>query len=244
MRATKAIGIFALPVFAYAFAGCAPEVAIDSGNAHEGVDQQFVESGECSEATMPASGCLDWTSLKLQAYDACVQQGKELVGFVINDDAGCDNTTSASADYQCCHVEPAAPPEMEGCTVTTLPDAGCLDYGDLKMQAYAACQQAGLELFGIYIKPVDGCDNVTSGAADYQCCAKPPVQDVPPPDICANGTVGDGTCQTYDVLKTAAWDACLQSNFKLYDLTIDTGSCADGLATSMTYSCISGGACP
>jgi len=70
--------------------------------------------------------------------------------------------------------------EGDGCTIASLPSSGCLDYGEIKMQTYDTCQQAGLQLVAISVKTVDGCDNATEGAVDYQCCPAPPPP--PPPD--------------------------------------------------------------
>lgn len=249
MRTAKAMVCLVIPILVNVFGGCSPQVSIEDKNARAGIDQQFVQSAECINASTPEGQCLDYGNLKMLISDACTQQNMQLVGVTVKEVNGCDNTVGGAADYQCCPIEPpqpeTLPADAPGCSHATVPEMGCLDYGQIKIQADVACKQQGLMLMAIAIKQVDGCDNSTSGAADYQCCAVPPAPDPPPPpDVCLSGTIGDGTCQTYDDLKTAAWNACLQSNYKLWDLTVDAGSCADGLATSLTYSCISGGSCP
>lgn len=129
---------------------------------------------------------------------------------------------------------------LEGaqCISGSLPANGCIDYGDFKMQAWDACQQADLQLVNISVKPIDGCDNVTSGGGDYECCpVEPSPPPPPPPEGCVTATLDNASCQNAGDSKLAAYDACKLAGLELFNLVPNQGDCPNGEAISTTYEC-------
>jgi hypothetical protein len=231
------------------FVGCAAEVEIVDDGALEGVNRQFVEEAACIEATLPANGCLDWVTVKTQTYEICLQADMQLTGLIIDPNSSCNGGSGTNVDvqYQCC---PAAPPSPEPpkpppgepgvCTGGTLGDGTCQSYADFKMAAWELCKQAGADLVDLVLDNAS-CPDGETGSVAYKCCTPAP-QPPPVPGVCTTGTLGDGTtCQFYDDYKLAAWEACNQAGATLYNLTIDTESCGNGEAKSMSYVCLSSG---
>lgn len=128
------------------------------------------------------------------------------------------------------------------CIGGTLPASGCLDYGEIKMQTYEACEQAGLQLVVLEIVPVAGCDNQTSGVANYQCCpAQPPAPAPTDPGGCTKELLDFDTCQTHADLKMASFAACEQNGLVLVDYYPDSTGCAEGEGKSVVYLCAGNG---
>ncbi|HRI66922.1 MAG TPA: hypothetical protein PK156_21895 [Polyangium sp.] len=167
-----------------------------------------------------------------------------VLAFVSSLFAGCAADIEMGSEQVTSKMAPQ-PVEEAACTTGVLPATGCADYGDLKMQSYEACEQAGLQLVNISIKIVEGCDNQTAGAVDYQCCpAAPP----PDPVECTNepnttGTLTFATCQGYADLKMAAWQACEQEGRVLFNLTPDGTGCPEWEGTSVAYECAATNQC-
>lgn len=130
--------------------------------------------------------------------------------------------------------------EGSDCIEAALPDNGCFDYGTLKMQAHEICQQAGLQLVGLSINPVEECDNGFLGSVEYQCCSIPPPPPPPVPGVCTNGSVGDGVCIDYASLKIQAEIQCKEAGSYLTGLVLDSnGGCDNETASGATYECCS-----
>ena len=138
-----------------------------------------------------------------------------------------------------------------GCIEGIVESAACSDPGLLKDQAFAICQADGL-VFTVFEYEGGACGWQTT-QAHYECCPPPHVDPPPPPPvdpppppppaICASGSVGDGiTCTSRDTLKLAAYEACTQAGFQLFDLIDEPGNCGPMEALALTYSCT--GTCP
>ena len=242
MRLMNVIVFLSIPVLSSVFAGCAPQVEVVGAQGREGIDQQFVEGNDCIEASLAENTCIDYASIKQQAYDICLQAGLQLTGLSVKPVDGCDSNFGGSADYQCCAIPPTPPPPVPGvCTNGTVGDGVCIDYVSLKIQAEIQCKEAGSYLTSFTPDSSGGCENETASGANYECCSTAPPPPPPVPGLCTSGTVGNGTCQTLDQFKIGASDACNQSSGGLIDLQIDFGSCSNGEALSGTYVCITGG---
>lgn len=128
--------------------------------------------------------------------------------------------------------------EGNDCIEASLPENTCIDYSSMKQQVYDICQQAGLQLTGLSVKPVEGCNSEVGGGADYQCCPIPPPPPAPAPGTCTNGNVGDGTCIDYDSLKIQAQILCKEAGLYLTDFVVDSGdSCGNNAAANAAYEC-------
>jgi hypothetical protein len=119
----------------------------------------------------------------------------------------------------------------------------CQDLGSLKLEAYNACQEAGLSLVDIeYIHGACGAD---AKLAQYECCPPPPPPPAPDPDPtpvpgpsdCSYGTVGDGaTCTDPGALKNDAYAICTKAGLDLVDFAYSGGDC--GWQTTIAkYAC-------
>ena len=258
MRTTNTQIAVVLAFVSSLFAGCAADIEMGGEQTPSEMARQPVEEGdgtECTGGTLPATGCADYGDLKMQAYQACEQAGLQLTTIEVKPVAGCDNQTAGAIDYQCC--PPAPPPEPVECTnepptTGTLTYGTCQTYADLKMAAWQFCEQSGLVLFNL--TPERGsCAEWEGTAVAYECIANAsctpadphpdpgPPPPPPEPGVCATETLTFATCQSYGDLKMAAWEACAQNGGTLIDLTSDPGTCADGTANSVTYTCLSGG---
>lgn len=243
MRTMKTLVFLSLPLVATFFGGCAADVKVADENARPGTDQQLVEGSECIQATLPASGCIDYGDLKMQAHDACQQAGMQLVALTIEPVDGCNNVTEGAGDYQCCPVAAPEPPDPGTCTSGTIGDGTCQSHEDLKMAGWDLCKQSGFVLTDLVFD--DGaCPGDSAISAAYECCSGGTAQPPPPPSICASGTIGNGSCQGYADFKMAAHETCEQAGFVLFDVIPDPGACADGEAISASYACTSSGPCP
>lgn len=228
------------------FVGCAAEIEVVDDRT--GINQQFVEGSACIEASLPANGCIDYSTVKTQVYDICLQADMQLTGIMVDPNGNCNNGngTNGAVEYQCCPAAPPTPPppkpppvESGVCTSGTIGDGTCQSYVDFKMAATESCNQAGSALFDLVVD--DGtCAAGEAASAAYTCCAPAPTPP-PVPGVCTNGTFGDGTCQDYGDWKTIAWEACNQAGATLIDVVLDTGTCTNGEVVSMTYTCISSG---
>ncbi len=242
MRTMNAIVILSIPLLSSFFTGCATQVEVVESNGRQGVDQQFVEGSDCIEASLAANTCIDYSSMKQQAYDICQQAGLQLTGLTVTPVDGCDSNVGGGADYQCCAIPPAPPPPVPGvCSNGTVGDGTCIDYESLKIQAMIHCKESGLYLTDFVVDSGDSCGENAAANATYECCFTPPPPPPPVAGVCTTGTVGDGTCQTMDIFKIGASDACNELGAGFIDFQIDFGSCANNEALSATYVCITGG---
>ncbi len=135
-----------------------------------------------------------------------------------------------------CGDTPGGPDEPPVCTGGVLGDGvTCLDPGDVKDAAYAACVAAGLEIVALDVVS-DGCGGLVT-FAKYTCCSAPPPPSDPGPSACFDGEVGDGlACQSAADLKVQAIDACGAAGGQLADIWLAEG-CPDGESSKAGFSC-------
>lgn len=244
----RKIVCLSLSLVGWLFAGCAAEIEVVDNDELGGVNQPFVEGSGCIEASLPAGECVDYGTIKTQTYEICLQADMQLTGLIVDPNADCNNGsgTSGAVEYQCCPAAPPGPPpppkpepEPAVCTGGTIGDGTCQSYADLKMAAWETCKQGGSELVDVLIDQ-GACAEDEAASIAYKCCAAAP-SPPPEPQVCTGGTIGDGTCQSYDDLKMGAWEACKATGFSLFDLVLDNGACAAGQAASAAYKCCGGG---
>lgn len=136
-----------------------------------------------------------------------------------------------------CGGTPSDPGEPAACFADAIGDGTtCLDPGDVKTEAFLACQDVGLELIDLYVD--SGACGGQIAMAKYTCCPLPLPSD-PPPDTnaCFDGEVGDGVaCQSAADLKAQAIDACDAKGGALTDLWFADG-CPDGESSKAGFSC-------
>ncbi|MDI1451344.1 hypothetical protein [Polyangium sp. 6x1] len=159
----------------------------------EGKGSQAIPKGEdpeggetpsgCIEGTVESAACEDPGVLKDQAYAICVAEGLLFTAFDYQGgDCGWQTT---QAHYECC-AEPPPPPEPPHtdppppnpppppepppiCASGSIGDGVTCQPGDmLKLAAYEACEQAGLQLFDL-VGDVGDCSPGEALELTYSC---------------------------------------------------------------------------
>lgn len=124
--------------------------------------------------------CQNLGDVKLPAYEACNAAGQQLTNLFVQDQGSCNPGDGVNFGYECCPIPPAppspppspppAPPSV--CLSGTVGDGqACVNLGDIKTSAWAACEQAGLILFDVQIADVGLCTPSEAVLATYQCVA-------------------------------------------------------------------------
>jgi predicted small secreted protein len=157
--------------------------------------------------------------------------------------SACTNTTAGDGTARDALTEGAGekpeppacdPPSTEGCESGTLAGFSCTDGGELKTQAYLACDAAGLQLVGLDLD-TSACNTESeSVSAVYTCCPAPPAPD----PSCFDLGLGDGTsCHDVASYKEQANAACESKGSVLADLWAAADGCTGGEATKIGFTC-------
>ncbi len=173
--------------------------------------------------------CVDATTLKLQAIDACTNQAAAtLSSLSLSND--CADGGSTIAFIECCTE--IAPPVDNSCIAQAIGDGtACIDATTIKESAIDACTAEGAVLTDLSL--ANDCADGGSTMAKLVCCLPAP----PSGGDCKVLAVGDGaSCEDPIVLKQASLDLCTQAGLVFADFALD-GDCPNGQSTTAKATC-------